>query len=170
MRRFCFAFVTVALAAALPPSIVQAQYTMAIRGGLFLPTEGILKDKASQWLGVGFDIHVASDFLRDSDTVLSADYLSHAFGGSKGSVFPLTINQFFYSPMALNRFYWGIGAGATVADVDGPSKTVFGLKGTVGVELEREWFVEASYFWSDEFDEATDGRVNGVAFYVGYRF
>ena len=156
--------------AAFIPLAAAGQYTMALRGGLFLPSEDALKTKASQWLALGFDVHLTTTFLEGSDTVVSVDYLSHALGGTRGSAWPIMLNQFFYTPMGFGRMYWGIGAGATVADITTASKTVFGLKGTLGMELNTEWFVEASYFWSDEYDPATDGRVNGVAFYLGYRF
>jgi hypothetical protein len=153
-----------------PQTFAQNEESLSIRGGLWLPVDTTVKDVATIWFAAGVDVHLSTAFLPNSETVLSADYLTHSLGATPGNIFPLTINEYFYRPYGLHRAYFGLGAGAFVTDVKGsPSKTVFGLKGTLGVELDFRWFAELDYFWSDRFDTGTGARVNGIAAYIGFK-
>lgn len=171
MRRFWTYAGAIALGlAAIGANAQTNQQQLAARGGLWLPFDSTLKDIANIWAGFGLDVHVPTAFTKNSELVLSADYLTHSVGGSRGNVFPLTVNAHFFAPYGDQTMYYGIGAGAFVADVRSASKTVFGLKGTIGLNINEEWFFEVSYFWSDRYDDVNDSRVDGIAGYVGFRF
>jgi hypothetical protein len=171
MRRLAILGVCVAAVAVLSvQSGAQFQPTVTVRAGAWLPVDSTVRDVATIWSAFGIDYHLQTEFFASSNTAISVDYLTHSLGATPGNVFPITLNQYIYQEYGYERMFVALGAGAFVADVGGPSKTVFGLKATFGVELTEDWQFEVSYFWSDVYDNVNDARVNGPAAYVGYRF
>lgn len=168
MRRYLVG--TILAVAGVTAAQAQNPQQLDVRGGIWLPVDSTLRDVANIWAGIGVDVHFPTHFLKNAETVLSVDYLTHSLGGSKGNIFPINLNAYFTVPHGDQTLYYGFGAGAVIADVRSTSKTVFGLRGVLGLNINDEWFIEANYFWSDKYDDVNSSRASGLAGYIGFRF
>jgi hypothetical protein len=146
----------------LTPSNVQ------IRGGIYLPFDTTMRGISDNYAAIGVDILFPQDWIPQSKTYLSIDWLAKSLSGSHGNVFPVCINQKWYGKTYDNmNTYIFVGAGATFFDIYA-SDVVFGARGGIGIDLGTNIFLEGTYYWSD----ASTGNVSniGTAFYLGYRW
>ena len=158
---------TVALA---PNASAQTQESLSARVGAFLPTDSTLRGLEKYWLAAGIDARMNTKFLRNADTLISVDVMTKDFGKTSANVFPITLNEIFYSPCGTERMYFGAGYGPFLADVGSRSRSVMGGRLILGLELNTDWFVEADYFFSDTISGETGAKANGLGLYVGMRF
>ncbi|MBX3118323.1 MAG: hypothetical protein KF784_04600 [Fimbriimonadaceae bacterium] len=139
-------------------------YNFAFRIGLVYPVNDNLRDINDNFILLGADYTFTSQYLKNSDTFLSIDYIAKALNGDQGSYWPILINQRFYGQ---DGMYWMVGAGIVNADFT-RTDTVFGARVGVGKNLGPNIFAEASFFWSDKI--RGDLHANSIGFSLGYRF
>src|SRR6201999_1282616 len=88
-------------------------------------------------------------FGKDSETYLSADWFFRSSSGERGNVFPLALNQRWYSNVRgtklsnYGRTYFSLGVGAAIIDVRHASATEFLGRGAIGVEFGPHVIAEA---------------------------
>src|SRR5688572_2403391 len=110
MKRFLFAgamaaaLSTAALAQYTEDKLEVTPYNIAVRGGAFLPLEDNLSDVADIFINIGLEYTFARQYLRGSDTYISIDWFGKGISGDQGSVFPIAVNQRFYT----NRTWFGV--------------------------------------------------------------
>lgn len=157
-----------ALAPAQVDRITDATpYNFSFRGGWVLPIDDKLSDFADSLIGVGVDYVFPKQFLRGSETFFSVDYIFKSTSGQKGSIFPVLLNQRFYSdPSTQMGTYWLVGIGATVVDIRG-TETGFGGRFGLGVRMSEQLFLEGNAFFSEDVNNV---RNVSVGVYLGYRF
>mgnify|MGYP005836293567 CR=1 FL=1 len=157
-----------ALAPAQVDRITDATpYNFSFRGGWVLPIDDKLSDFADSLIGIGVDYIPPTQFLRGSETFFSIDYIFKSTSGKKGSIFPIHVNQRFYSdPATKMGSYWLVGVGAHVFDIEG-TKTGFGGRVGLGVRMSDQLFLESSAFFSEEVKNV---RNVSIGVHVGYRF
>lgn len=152
------------------PPLDPTPYGFSFRGGVVFPFDNDLSDISSTWLGVGVDFTFTKQFIKNSETYLSADYITKNTSGQRGTFWPLLINQRFYSRRSdpdANRTYLLAGFGMAIVDVIDSDTVICGRVG-LGMELSRQIFVEGSLFFSDR---STGGIITSSAgLYLGYRF
>jgi hypothetical protein len=141
---------------------------VSVRGGVVLPLDNQLEDLGTSLIGLGVEYTLPQPLIRSGgETFLSLDYIAAKIGGDKGSVFPLAINQRWYTDeSAIRRSYYFFGVGATFLDLD-RAETTIGIRGGFGTELGDRIFAEVAGFLSDK---AGGARANGLGLYLGYRF
>jgi hypothetical protein len=139
-----------------------------VRGGIFIPLDSNLRKVSDNFFAIGVDIIFQQQYIANSSTYLSIDWLGKSLSGEKGNVFPICINQKFYGKSEGNKnTYAFVGIGATVFDVVS-TNTVFGARAGLGMDLGESIFVEGTFFWSDR---STGNVYNiGTGFYLGYRW
>jgi hypothetical protein len=144
-------------------------YGFSFRGGAAFPVESELRDLNEAWVALGVDYTFTKQYLQNSETYLSVDYILHSTSGKNGTVWPLMVNQKFYTERDRtdNRTYFLAGVGAVVMDIGG-SDTVIGARVGLGFELSKQVFAEFVFVWSDENDAGV--RATNGAVYLGYRF
>jgi hypothetical protein len=144
------------------------------RGGVVFPLDEDLRKTADLFFGLGADYVFPTQLIRGSETFASLDWFARATNGQNGNVFPIALNQRFYSRPGSGlynrefRNYVFIGAGAAIIDIGG-SSTKFMLRGGAGTELGPNIVAEAVLTFSDKADK-TGVRANALGVYFGYRF
>lgn len=122
-------------------------------------------------LGVGFDYTFDESLLPQGETYLSIDWLGEGISGDKGNIFPIFINQRFFTSDVTERFqgnrsYYFVGVGGAIIDVTSTA-SVLAVRGGLGYELGEHVFVEGALVLSDI---DADTRATSIGGYVGYRF
>ncbi|MFN3684304.1 MAG: hypothetical protein ACK41F_10290 [Fimbriimonadaceae bacterium] len=143
---------------------------LAVRFGGLLPIDDELNDFADGFAGVGIDVYFTQQFLANSKTYLSIDWLGKSGTGSKGNFFPICLNQkFFFGTPEEGQpgGYFFVGVGATVFDFYS-TNTQFGARAGLGLDLGPNIFAEGTLFWSDTSTGGIDGT--GIGLYLGYRW
>jgi hypothetical protein len=141
---------------------------MAVRGGIFLAIDDNLRDVNDSMVAFGVDFIVQAQYLKNSTTYLSVDWLGKDLSGADVNIFPICINQKFNLGVSQGyKTYGFVGVGATIYDIDS-SDTVFGARGGLGVELGPNIFAEGTLYWSDK--TAGDITNLGTGIYLGYRW
>ncbi|MCX7799670.1 MAG: hypothetical protein N2109_04935 [Fimbriimonadales bacterium] len=143
---------------------------LAVRGGGFLPFDDELNDFSEGFAGIGIDIFFPQQYLPNSRTYLSIDWLGKSATGSKGNFFPICLNQRFSLGKAEEGqpgSYFFVGVGATVFDFYS-TNTQFGARAGIGIDLGPHVFAEGTFFWSDTSTGGIDGT--GIGVYLGYRW
>lgn len=146
---------------------------LTLRGGIVFPLDDNLRESSDLFFGIGLDYEFQTQLIRGSTTFFSADWWLRTSNGDNGNVFPLAINQKFYTKRE-SRYYEGgrtyffVGAGVAVIDVAGSSSAKWMIRGGVGMEIGPNLIAEAVGTYSDE--SSTKVRAAGVGVYVGYRF
>ena len=172
-------FMALALAAIGITSVAGAQAIdatpsyLTFRGGILFPMDSNLRESSDLFGAVGADYEFPKQLIRGSTTFASVDWWFRTSNGDNGNVFPLAINQRFYSKggngmYADGRNYFFVGAGVAIIDVAGKSSGKWMLRGGVGTEIGPNVIAEAVATFSDE--SSTKVRANGIAVYLGYRF
>ncbi len=146
---------------------------LTIKGGILFPLDSGLRDASDFWGTVGFDYEFPTQLVRGSTTFASVDWWFRTTSGSNGNVFPLAINQKFFSKGGNGRYaegrnYFFIGAGVAIIDVAGKSSGKWMLRGGVGTEIGPNINAEAVATFSDEGRNGV--RANGIGVVLGYRF
>lgn len=143
---------------------------ISIRGGFVIPIDDDLRDVAKTWSGVGLDYTFTKQYLKNSDTYVSVDYLFRSIDGGRGSFWPVMLGQKFYqggNELGENRSYINAGIGAVFFDITG-SDTRLGAKIGFGKEFGPNIFGEATMFWSQQSQDGINANSFGV--WIGYRF
>lgn len=170
MKRVCILAAGLGLAAmasAQSPDITPTN--LGVRAGFAYPLDNGTRDITHTLLGVGVDYYFPVRYIKDSDTYLSIDWLGKSGSGAKGNIFPIMLNQKFYSA---NQTYFGtrsygfIGLGIAIVDVTSTKTTIAARLG-FGVELGPNLFTEGAFVVSDD---ANGAKANSVGVYLGYRF
>ena len=173
MRIYTFAAVLAALgtagaASAQTRTLDLSPTGISVRGGVVLPIDNKLEDLGTNLLGIGVEYSLPTPLIRGGgETFLSLDYIAPRIAGDKGSVWPLAVNQRWYTGSdALRRSYAFLGVGITFVDTDSSGSTI-GVRGGFGTELGDRIFAEVGGFLSDK---VKGTRGSGVGLYLGYRF
>lgn len=143
---------------------------ISFRGGVVLPIDDTLRDVVKTWVGLGMDYTFTKQYLKNSDTSVTLDYIFKSSSGDRGSFWPVNLTQRFYSggnQLGEDRTFVDVGLGAVFFDIFG-SDTVLGGKVGIGREFGPNIFGTATLFMSQQ---STHGlNANSFGFYVGYRF
>lgn len=142
----------------------------SFRGGLVLPWDAPLRDVSKTMIGLGMEYSFQKQVVKNSETYVSLDWFGKSLSGTHGNIFPLCINQRFYtgaSRYGTGRAYFFAGLGVTFIDVNGATDKL-GARGGVGMELSQTLFAEAAAYMSGKDNGGVAG--NALGFYVGYRF
>lgn len=147
-------------------------YNISFKAGLFLPIDSNLRSVDSWFGGIGGEYVFPTQLIRGSETFLEVDAFLHTTASSNVTVFPLTLNQRFYSKEGSSFFghngrsYFYLGGGVTWIDPHGSAKLT-GHAG-IGTELGPKTFLEGSIFFADA--DSNGLRNTGAFFAIGYRF
>jgi len=143
-------------------------YGISIRGGIAFPFDTNYSDKANSLIALGGDYTLKRSLVHGGESFISLDYLVKDFQGGRGTVFPLAINQKWFTGHVgeSGRSYYFLGAGVSFVDY-GSSNTVVSGRAGIGAELGEKIFIEATLFFGDR---AQSIRPNAVGAYLGYRF
>ena len=158
----------------LAQTTIETPSNISVRLGWAYPLDSDTRAITGNLLGVGFDYFLNRTLIpgANGETYISADWLGRSASGSKGNMFPLMLNQRWYSAPSMvggadgNRTYYFVGAGAYVMDVTN-TKTVFGARVGLGMELGEKLFAEANLSYTEA---ANFRRGSNIAIYIGYRF
>ena len=162
-----------ALAQSDDTSIDATPSYLTFRGGLIFPLDDNLRESSDLFGAIGLDYEFKTQLLRGSTTYFSAEWWFRASNGDNGNVFPLAINQRWYTGRQSpyyegGRFYFFAGIGAAIIDVAGKSSAKWMLRGGIGTELGPNVIAEGVLTWSDE--SSTKVSANSVGVYLGYKF
>jgi hypothetical protein len=105
MKRLCIlaaSFGLAAMASAQAQDITPTN--IAIRAGVAYPLDNGTRSITHTLIGAGMDYYFPVRYIRDSDTFLSIDWLGKSGNGAKGNIFPIMLNQKWYSA---NQTYFG---------------------------------------------------------------
>ncbi len=143
---------------------------VTFRGGAVLPVDNKLRDVSNLFIGLGAEYMFTHQFLSNSETYLSIDWFGKSSSGEKGNLFPVCLNQRFYtgsSRYGTGRSYYFVGAGVTFIDV-GNSTDKLGVRGGVGTEIGPSVILEVAGYLSGKDSDGVSGTAVGA--YIGYRF
>lgn len=148
---------------------------ITVRAGVVFPWDSNLRSVSDLFFGAGVDYTFPTQLLRikNSESYFSVDWFGRSTNGRKGNVFPIALNQKFYSSgisgslNKLGRTYFTIGLGGAVVDV-GVSQVKFLIRGGLGVELGPNIIAEAIATYTEKTRSGVRG--NGLGVYLGYRF
>lgn len=151
-------------------NIYEEPENVAFRLGYVYPIDADLRDAASSYIGVGIDFFPTGFNLFDEgQTYVSFDWLGKSGSGAKGNVFPIMLNQRYYSDSGMpgaGRTYWQFGLGVAVIDVNS-TDTVLAARAGIGKEFGENLFGEANFLYSES---GAGVRATSLGFYIGYRF
>lgn len=148
---------------------------ITVRAGVVFPWDSNLRQVSDLFFGAGVDYTFPNQIIKikNSESYFSADWFGRSTNGRKGNVFPLALNQRFFSSgisnslNKLGRTYFTIGLGGAVVDV-GASQVKFLVRGGLGVELGPNIIAEAIATYTEKTRSGVRG--SGVGVYFGYRF
>lgn len=165
---------TLAMSAAASAQFGQGQinptpYNFSFRGGVVLPLDSDLRDVSTTWLSLGVDYTFVRQFIRNSETYLSVDYIAKSGAGQQGTYWPIMVSQrFFLGQEESDNRQWVFGGlGVVVFDIN-KTATVFGGKVGYGREFSRNIFAEGTLYLSDRAEPGLSAFSLGV--HLGYRF
>ncbi|MBS1724024.1 MAG: hypothetical protein JSS66_13850 [Armatimonadetes bacterium] len=142
---------------------------LAFRLGYAYPIDNETRDLVRNFIGVGADYFFERGLLQGGETTISLDWLGKSGSGAKGNIFPICLNQRWYSVNGMEpgrRSYFQLGAGVAIVDVTS-TKTVLAGRAGYGVEFGEHIFGELNFFFSDD---ANGARATSIGAYLGYRF
>ncbi len=149
---------------------------VTLRAGGIFPLNGGMRAASNFWGGVGVDYRFPTQSFHignNSETYLSADWFFRGSNGTGGNVFPVAINQRFFTNVKgtnlehYGRTYVSIGLGAAFIDING-SQTEFMGRGALGVEFGPHVIAEAVLTLSGT--TRNNASANALGVYLGYRF
>lgn len=160
--------------AAVAPAVQQDTFgypsNLSLRLGWVYPIDSVTRDNSRSLIGVGAEYFLDRSLLEGGETTISFDWLGKSGSGAKGNLFPIMLNQRFYTSegtgYGTERTYWYVGAGVTFIDVTN-SDTVLTVGTGFGKELGQNIFGEVRFLYSDSGGGA---RATSVGAYIGYRF
>ena len=76
---------------------------VSLRAGGVIALDDDLRDISKTWAAVGLDYTFTKQFLKNSDTYMSLDYIFNNGRGKKGSYWPLMLCQKFYTHNGASR-------------------------------------------------------------------
>lgn len=142
---------------------------LSLRLGAVFPIDDRMSDLGNSLFGLGIDYRIDKSFFEGGETFFSLDWFTGTTTGRKGNIFPIMVNQKWFTRGAEEggRSYVFVGAGAVIVDVSG-SDTVLGARAGAGMELGQAFFAEGTFYVSDR--AKGDLRNTAVALWLGYRF
>ncbi|CAN5705767.1 hypothetical protein BH11ARM2_BH11ARM2_07120 [soil metagenome] len=143
-------------------------YGISVRGGVVFPLESSFSNAFNPTLlGLGAEYTLTNPIIKGGETFFAVDFFTSQIG-RKNNVFPVTINQRFYTSRRDygSRTYGFIGLG--IVFIDTPTNgNGFGGRFGGGIELGEHVYTEASVFLASK----TNGiGANAAGVYLGYRF
>lgn len=158
----------VAAAQYVPKTVDLTAKGVGLRFGLGLPIDSALRDSSSTLYNIGLDWQFGRPLLKGGEGYLSIDWIAKDFGGGKGTVFPIAVNQRMYTGGEYGgRSYYYFGVGVTTLDF-GSSSSVFGFRGGIGKELGESTFFELGGVFSEKGNNGVSA--NSFTVNLGYRF
>ena len=142
---------------------------LAFRGGFVYSLDNFTRAKIGNLIGVGVEFFLDRSLLEGGETTLSLDWLGRGLNGDKGNLFPIMLNQRWYTGgdyESANRTYFFVGAGVAIIDVVSTGTVIAGRAG-LGAEFGEHIFGEVTLVYSDAVRGA---RATSVGLYLGYRF
>ena len=165
--------VLAALGAAAFASADQGMGTpvnLSFRVGFVYPLDDFTRDITGNLIGVGADYFLDRSLLQSGgETTLSFDWMGKGANGDRGNMFPIMLNQRWYSSgnyEDANRRYYFIGVGVAIIDVVHTNSVAAARLG-IGSEFGQHMFGEIIGVWSGE---SSGARATSVGAYLGYRF
>jgi len=153
------------MAMAQSPSFIPTNTN--IRLGFVYPTENAVRDFTGNMFGLGVDINTNFRLISYGQGFLSLDYYTSSLDGNKGRVLTAMYNQRMpLSSMDGRNTYYFVGAGLVNVDYS-TSKTVFGLRGGVGMTLSEKTYGELVYTFTEKVGGA---RATSFGAYLGFKF
>ena len=142
---------------------------LSFRGGFVYSLDEFTRDITGNLIGFGADYYLDRSLLEGGETYLSFDWLGRGLNGDKGNLFPICLNQRWYSSgdyESANRRYYFLGIGVAVIDVVN-TNTVAAARLGFGQEFGQHVFGELALVYSDA---SSGARATSVGAYLGYRF
>ncbi len=142
---------------------------ISVRAGIAISMDSSLTNSlGSSLIGLGIEYRFSTNLIKSGETYLAIDYMTKNFGGARGSILPITVNQRWFStkPGRTLRTYGFLGLGVAIVDII-DSGTTLCFRGGFGMELGGSTFAEIALTVA----EARNGiKPNTVGIYFGYRF
>ena len=142
---------------------------LSVRAGIAISMDDSLSNTlGSSLIGLGVEYRFSSGLLKSGETYLSIDYMTKNFGGARGSIFPITVNQRWFMTKAgtTRRTYGFLGLGVAIVDII-DSNTSLCFRGGFGVELGGSTFAEIALTLAEAKNNI---KANTLGLYFGYRF
>ncbi len=170
MKRLWILAAVVGFAAVAPAQKLDYKPSnISVRVNVAYPLDDATRNLTKTLIGVGIDYEFLTQFLKGSTTFLSIDWYGKSGNGAKGNIFPLLINQKFYSNQGVDgkgRTYLFGGLGLVFLDITS-SKTTIAAQAGFGYEFGPNIFSEFKLLISDS---ANGSKANLVGVSLGYRF
>jgi hypothetical protein len=149
----------------------------ALKVSMFRPTQGGLINSAGRyWWGFGFDFFPKYAAGAGKSTIyFGIDYFWRGDGGQNTFSMPILAKYRYYLSQVGGRprTYVGVGGGLYVVNAKNLSATVQpGLRGFIGVDLNRKLFLELNYDYVSGFSNnlGVPLRTDGFSVSAGVRF
>jgi len=142
---------------------------LSFRAGFVYSLDNFTRDITGNLIGVGAEFYLERSLFEGGETTLSADWMGKGANGDKGNMFPIMLNQRWYTSgdyQSANRTYYYIGAGIAIIDIVS-TNTVAAARFGLGSEFGEHMFGEATLVYSDA---SSGARASSVGIYLGYRF
>ena len=142
---------------------------LAFRGGFVYSLDNFTRTQLGNLIGIGVEFFLDRSLLEGGETTLSLDWLGRGLNGDKGNLFPIMLNQRWYTGgdyESANRTYFFVGAGVAIIDVVNTNTVIAGRSG-LGAEFGEHIFGEITLVYSDA---SAGARASSIGLYLGYRF
>ena len=142
---------------------------LSFRAGYVFSLDDFTRDITGNLIGFGADYFLERSLFEGGETFLSFDWMGRGLNGDKGNIFPIALNQRWYTSGDFesgNRRYYFLGLGVAIVDVVN-TKTVAAVRAGYGTELGPHVFGELTFVWSEV---ASGARATSIGGYLGYRF
>ena len=144
-------------------------YNISIKGIVYFPIDENLRSIDNMFGGAGLEYVFPTQLIRGSETFMEVDALLRTTASGNATIFPLTINQRFYTTGGIGRggrTFFYLGAGVSWIDPRGQAKLT-GHAG-IGTDIGPRTFVEAALYFAEQ--DKNGLRNSGVGLSIGYRF
>ena len=148
---------------------------IAARGGVVYPFDESTRNGMGDLpLGFGVEIYLDRPFFDGAgEASITLDWFARGLNGDKGNIFPICLNQRFYStdpavtPIG-ERSYYFVGVGMAFIDVlGGSTEESFAGRIGAGKELGLHTYMEAVFTVTED---TSSGNGTSAGVYLGYRF
>lgn len=142
---------------------------LSFRAGFVYSLDNVTRDLTGNMIGVGFEFYLDRSLMEGGETTLSVDWMGKGLNGDKGNMFPMMLNQRWYTSgdyESANRAYYYIGVGVAIIDVIS-TNTVAAARFGIGSEFGEHMYGEMTLVYSDA---SSGARATSVGVYLGYRF
>jgi hypothetical protein len=139
-------------------------YGYNFRVGVAFMSDDALNDDEN-WFSLGVDWNIEKSILNTGNSFLSIDFITQNFDGDGGTIWPVMLNNRFFT--GDGNTYLIAGIGGMVVDLEGEAEFVLGGRLGAGVNFGEHLFLNGWYNFSRKVDGVNPSHL-GV--YLGYRF